>query len=173
MILLENVIKGRRLCKSLSFTSTYQLSLPRAKNYRLELISSYWPYLRLAHRPRPASSGLWALFLHTSLSPLDDLTQQPLNARKIKTKINRQKWVRRINGFISFACGKGSFRTAKNGTLFLDSTKVCLFEGRATWCLRREDLCFNDDVIFFAAKKMTSSLLHKSSRRRHHVARPS
>ena len=33
-------------------------------------------------------------------------------------------------------------------------------EGGATWCLRREDLCSNDDVIFFAAKKMTSSLLH-------------
>ena len=45
-------------------------------------------------------------------------------------------------------------------------------EGRATWCLRGEDLCSNDDVIFFAAKKMTSSLLHKSSPRRHHVARP-
>ena len=42
-------------------------------------------------------------------------------------------------------------------------------QGRATWCLRREDLCSNDDVIFFAAKKMTSSLLHKSSPRRPHV----
>ena len=126
-------------------------------NFRPEQVKRFDPSLLL--RAAQAGNAIYWCFTRQWVSRYDLRKQTGVNSLALYTYVNPTLLYNFIESVNDFYLWTEEIR------------RQIQFQGHATWCLRREDLCSNDDVIFFAAKKMTSSLLHKSSPRRHHVAR--